>query len=212
MKEYVVKNAAQGTFERLMISKEDCLKLFAYSKLKCELIEDHVKEGELCSVYRCGSFVDFCRGPHVPELSMLKAFNCSNCSAAYFKGDQNRESMQRVYAISFPSESELKEYLARIEDAKKRDHRVLGTQLELFVMHKFAPGMPLFNNNGTIIYRGLESFIRSLLHKYHYIEVMTPNFFNTDLWKISATSSTTRTTCSCSSSRTRRTRSSASSP
>ena len=93
--------------------------------------------------------------------------------------------MQRVYGVAFPSESELKTYLEQLEEAKRRDHRNLGTQMELFVMHKFAPGMPLFMNNGTHIYRGLENFIRGLLHKYHYIEVMTPRFFNTDLWKIS---------------------------
>ncbi|CAL6020651.1 Threonyl-tRNA_synthetase [Hexamita inflata] len=184
MKNFVV-STQEKNFVRLLITKEEALDLFSYSKLKMELIQDHVKEGELCSVYRCGSFVDFCRGPHVPELSVLKAFNCSASSAAYFKGDQTRESMQRVYAIAFPSETELKEHLEMIEDAKRRDHRVLGSQMELFTMHKFAPGMPLFCNNGTLIFRRLEGFVRSLLHKYHYIEVMTPNFLNTDLWKIS---------------------------
>lgn len=168
-----------------MVSKEDALKLFNYSKLKCELIEDHVKDGELCSIYKCGSFIDFCRGPHVPDLSMLKAFSCQSCSAAYFKGDQQRESMQRVYGISFPSESELAAYLELLEEAKRRDHRNVSSQMDLFLIHKFAPGMPLFYHNGTLIYRRLEGFIRQLLHKYHYIEVMTPNFFNTEMWKIS---------------------------
>lgn len=185
MKEFVTANAKEGKFERIMIPKEAALDLFSYSKLKCELISDHVADGELCSIYRCGPFVDFCRGPHVPELSLLKAFHVNACSAAYFKGDQKRESMQRVYAISFPSEAELKAHLDAVEEAKRRDHRVLGTQMELFTLHPFAPGMPLFLNNGTHIYRGLENFIRTLLHKYHYIEVMTPQFFNVDLWKIS---------------------------
>lgn len=89
MKEFVLKCAKENDqqFERLLISKSDALELFSYSKLKSELIADHVKEGELCSIYKCGCFVDFCRGPHVYDLSILKAFSCQSCSAAYFKGD-----------------------------------------------------------------------------------------------------------------------------
>jgi len=172
-------------FQRLEISKEEALDLFSYSPLKSELIRDHVADGDTCTVYRCGNFVDFCRGPHIPDLSLIQAFQCSSCSAAYFKGDQTRESMQRVYAVAFPTAALLKQHLDLLEEAKRRDHRTVGKEMDLFLIHKFSPGAPLFMNNGTHIYRKLESFIRELLHKHYYQEVMTPTFFNTDLWKIS---------------------------
>lgn len=170
---------------RLSITREEALDLFSYSALKQELIRDHVGEGETCTVYRCGNFVDFCRGPHVPDLGRLKAFKALSCSAAYFKADQSRESMQRVYGVSFPSEKELKEHLERLEELRRRDHRVVGQQMDLFMMHRYAPGMPLFCPNGTVVYRRLEGFVRELLHKYHYKEVMTPTFLNTELWETS---------------------------
>ncbi|KAH0569919.1 Threonyl-tRNA synthetase [Spironucleus salmonicida] len=175
----------KSRFERLEISKVEALKMFAHNKFKVELITELVKDGETCTIYKCADFVDFCRGPHVPDLSLIQAVKLLNCSAAYFKGDQARESMQRVYGVAFPSKKELEVYLDNIEEAKKRDHRNIGKEMDLFMMHKFAPGMPMLYNNGTKIYRRLEDFIRTLLHKYHYLEVLTPNFLNTEMWKIS---------------------------
>lgn len=172
-------------FQRLEVTKEEALDLFSYSKLKSELIRDHVAEGDTCTVYRCGSFVDFCRGPHIPDLTLIQAFQSTSSSAAYFKGDQTRESMQRVYAVAFPTAALLKQHMDLLEEARRRDHRTVGKDMDLFLIHKFSPGAPLFMNNGTHIYRKLEAFIRELLHKHHYQEVMTPTFLNTDLWKIS---------------------------
>lgn len=130
-------------------------------------------------------FVDFCRGPHIPDLGLIQAFKCMYSSAAYFKGDQNRESMQRVYAVAFPSKDQLDKHIELLEEAKRRDHRNLAKEMDLFMTHKYAPGAPMFMNNGTRIYRKLEAFIRELLHEFDYEEVMTPTFLNTDLWGIS---------------------------
>ncbi|ESU36317.1 Threonyl-tRNA synthetase [Giardia duodenalis] len=188
----IVKQAAAAPgdspvrrFTRLEVTKQEALDLFSYSKLKSELISDHVQDGEMCSVYQCGNFVDFCRGPHIPDLGLIQAFKCMYSSAAYFKGDQNRESMQRVYAVAFPSKDQLDKHIELLEEAKRRDHRNLAKEMDLFMTHKYAPGAPMFMNNGTRIYRKLEAFIRELLHEFDYEEVMTPTFLNTDLWGIS---------------------------
>lgn len=172
-------------FTRLLITKAEALDLFSYSPLKVELISDHVEDGGVCTVYRCGDFVDFCRGPHVPDLGFLQAFKCLSCSAAYFKGDQTRESMQRVYAVAFPTAELLNTHLQLIEEAKRRDHRVLAKEMDLFITHKYAPGAPFFLGNGTWIYRKLEELVRELLHKFDYQEVITPTFLNVELWKTS---------------------------
>lgn len=178
-------NSPARSFTRLEITKAEALDLFSYSKLKSELIADHVEDGAMCSVYRCGDFVDFCRGPHIPDLGMIQAFKCMYSSAAYFKGDQNRESMQRVYAVAFPTKEQLDKHIEMLEEAKRRDHRNLAKEMDLFMSHKYAPGAPFFMSNGTRIYRKLEAFIRELLHEFEYDEVMTPTFLNTELWKTS---------------------------
>lgn len=117
-----------SVFKRLVVTKDEALELFSYSPLKRELISEHVADGDTCTVYGCGTFVDFCRGPHVPDLSFLKCFHTMSVSAAYFKGDSSRESMQRVYGVAFPSAQLLKEHLERLEELKKRDHRVIGVK------------------------------------------------------------------------------------
>lgn len=119
-------DAKNSDFKRLVVTKDEALELFDYSPLKKELISEHVKDGDNCTVYKCGNFIDFCRGPHVPDLSFLKFFWTMSVSAAYFKGDSSRESMQRVYGVAFPSEALLTEHKKRLEELKKRDHRVIG--------------------------------------------------------------------------------------
>lgn len=163
-------------------SKEEALKRFAHNKYKKELIEGF--EGGI-SGYEQGEFFDLCRGPHLPALGKIKAFKVLKTSGAYWKGDAKNEMLTRVYAISFPDRKLLKDYLFMLEEAKKRDHRVIGPKLDLFSIKEEAPGMPFIHPKGMLVWNKLIEFWRDLHTKAGYIEIKTPQLMSQELWETS---------------------------
>ena len=188
-KERIVKRMQSSvkdrhTFDRVVITKQEALDMFSENKFKVEMISAF-PDDEVISCYRCGPMVDLCHGPHVPNTGVLKAVGINNMSRAFWRADVTREPLQRVYGITFPDDKELKEYQRRIEEAKKRDHRNLGTQQELFFFHPLSPGSCFFLPNGTRIYNSLVDFIRQKYWAYGYDEVVSPNIYNFALWETS---------------------------
>lgn len=172
-------------FERIVLSKDDALKMFADNPFKVQLISTKIPDGGYTTAYRCGPLIDLCRGPHVPTTASIKAFEVLRASASYWLGNAQNDSLQRVYGISFPDAKQLKQYKHMVEEAKKRDHRVLGTKQDLFFFHELSPGSCFFMPHGARIYNKLMEFIRGEYRKRGYDEVITPNMFNIDLWRIS---------------------------
>ncbi|OAA56688.1 threonyl-tRNA synthetase [Niveomyces insectorum RCEF 264] len=172
-------------FERLVMSKEDLLEMFRFNKYKQVLINSKIPDGTSTTVYRCGPLIDLCLGPHVVDTGRIKAFAVLKHSASYFLGDAKNDSLQRVYGISFPDKKLLSEYLRFLEEAAKKDHRRIGQDQELFFFHRMSPGSPFFLPHGMRIYNALKNFIVSEYHKRDYVEVMSPNMFNADLWRTS---------------------------
>lgn len=165
-------------------SRQEALERFKENPFKCELIND-LPEDALLTGYTQGEFFDLCRGPHLPSTGKIKAFKLLKTSAAYWRADQARESLTRIYGISFPSKEEMKSYLHLLEEAKKRDHRMLGSKLNLFSFHEEAAGMPFFHPKGMVIWNQLISYW-SMLHKgAGYVEIKTPGMLSSELWKIS---------------------------
>lgn len=162
-------------------SKEEALKAFSHNNYKCELIKSF--EQAPISAYKQGEFFDLCRGPHLPKLNKIKAFKILKTSGAYWRGDAANEMLTRIYAISFPDRKTLKQYLAFLEEAKKRDHKVLGPALNLFSFKEEAPGMPFIHSRGMHIWNGLLLFLREKLQKANYIEIKTPAMMSKELWK-----------------------------
>ncbi len=147
---------------------------------KAEIIRD-LPEATV-SLYRQGDFVDLCRGPHVPSTGRLQAFKLLTVAGAYWRGNENNPMLQRIYGTAFADRKELKEHLARLEEARKRDHRKLGKQLGLFSFHPEAPGSPFFQPDGARLYNTLVEYIRGLYVRYDYREVITPQVLDVDLW------------------------------
>lgn len=170
------------------VSRAEATKLFSEKgqTLKCELIRD-LPEGEVISYYTQGDqFFDLCTGPHVEKTSHLPHyFKLLHTAGAYWRGDQTRPMLQRIYAACFSSKEELKEYLTQIEEAKKRDHRKLGKELELFIFDPVAPASPFFMPKGALVYNGLVDFMRRIYSKFGYQEVITPQVLDVDLWHTS---------------------------
>ncbi len=151
---------------------------------KVEILEDTLKNVDTVSLYHQNGFTDLCIGPHLPTTSKLKAVLLTNISSSYWRGDSGRENMQRIYGISFPSEKLLKEYVTRLEEAKRRDHRKLGAELELFMLTpEVGSGLPIWLPNGAIIRNELESFLREEQRKRGYLPVYTPHIGNIELYK-----------------------------
>ncbi|KAL5707517.1 threonine--tRNA ligase [Ranunculus cassubicifolius] len=171
-------------FERIEVSREQALDLFSENEFKVELIKD-IPEDVTITVYRCGPLVDLCRGPHIPNTSFVKAFACLKASSAYWRGKKERESLQRVYGISYPDSKRLKEYLTFLEEAKKYDHRQLGLKQELFMFHPLSPGSAFFLQHGARIYNKLMDFLRAQYRDRGYEEVLSPNMYNMQLWETS---------------------------
>jgi threonyl-tRNA synthetase len=148
---------------------------------KVEIIEgipeDHV------SLYTQGDFTDLCRGPHVPSTGRLRAFKLTSVAGAYWRGDERNEMLQRIYGTAFPTPKQLKEHLALLEEAKRRDHRRLGRELDLFSFHPEAPASPFFHPKGAIVYNALVAYIRDLYREFDYDEVLTPQILDVELWK-----------------------------
>eukprot|EP00898_Chlorokybus_atmophyticus_P006838 jgi/Chlat1/7155/Chrsp57S06829 len=172
------------SFERIEVTREQAKEMFQFNPFKVEIINE-LPEAATITVYRCGTLVDLCRGPHIPNTALVKAFACQKVSASYWRGKADRETLQRVYGISFPDSKKLKEYLAMLEEAKKRDHRVLGTAQELFFFHPLSPGSCFFLPHGARIYTKLVEFIKQEYWKRGYTEVVSPNVYNMKLWEIS---------------------------
>ncbi|XP_022932568.1 threonine--tRNA ligase, mitochondrial 1-like [Cucurbita moschata] len=171
-------------FERIEVSRQQALEMFSDNKFKVEIISD-LPEDKTITVYRCGPLVDLCRGPHIPNTSFVKAFACLKASSAYWRGSKDRESLQRVYGISYPDQKRLKEYINLLEEAKKYDHRLLGTKQELFFCHPLSPGSWFFLPHGTRIYNKLMEFMRAQYKDRGYEEVVSPNMYNMQLWETS---------------------------
>ncbi len=169
-------------FVRKVIQKEDALKFFKEKKdpYKVEIIS---ALDETISFYSEGDFTDLCRGPHVPSAGKLKYFKLLGTSGAYWRGDSKNKMLQRVYGVSFPKKKMLEDHLKMLEEAKLRDHRRLGRELELFVFHDVAPGAPFWLPKGMIIFRELEKFIREELDRRNYLEISTPMLVKKDLWE-----------------------------
>jgi threonyl-tRNA synthetase len=152
--------------------------------LKVEIARG-IPAGERVSCYRQGEFVDLCRGPHVASTGRLGVFKLTHTAGAYWKGDEHNPMLQRIYGASFLTQKELDEYLKRMEEAKERDHRKLGRELDLFSFHPWAPASPFFHPKGTALYNGLFEYLRSEYALRGYQEVVTPQIFDADLFKLS---------------------------
>ncbi len=170
-------------FERIEVSREEAAERFREmgENLKVERLGD-IPEGDTITLYKHGEFLDLCRGPHVQNLSQIGAVKLLNTSGAYFRGDESNEMLQRIYGTAFGSKKELDEYLDLQEQARARDHRRLGTELDLFSFHAHAPAMPFFHPRGGVLYNGLVDYIRGKYREAGYGEVITPQILDVDLW------------------------------
>ena len=174
------------TFERKEVSKANAMKYFTEKgdKYKCELIQD-LEDGTI-SFYTNGAFTDLCRGPHIKHVDDIKAVKLTSIAGAYWKGDQEREQLTRIYGVTFPKKSMLDEYLKMLEEAKKRDHRKLGKEMELFTFSsRVGLGLPLWLPRGAVMRNILENFLRKKQAELGYLPVVTPHIGNVDLYRTS---------------------------
>ena len=177
--------ARQLPYERIYTQKEEGLRKYSDAWMKCELITE--RAGEVFTEYTLGPhFIDFCRGPHLPNTSKIKAFKLLSIAGAYWKGDEHKKQLQRIYGTAFFSVKDLEAYLKQVEEAKKRDHRKLGKELDLFSIQELAgPGLIFFHPKGGIIRKQLEDWMRDQYLKRGYSLVYTPHVARFDLWKTS---------------------------
>lgn len=169
--------------ERFVLPREEAIKFMDEKgePYKVELIKD-LPEDAVISFYRQGEFTDLCAGPHLPSTGMVKSIKLLSVAGAYWRGDEHNKMLQRIYGISFPKKSMLDEYLNMLEEAKKRDHRKLGKELDLFSIHNEGPGFPFFHPKGMVIRNILEDFWRKEHAKRGYLEIKTPIILNEELW------------------------------
>ena len=181
-----MRSLAEGNFEvvKRVVSKAEALELFKNDKYKTELIND-LEESALITVYSQGKFMDLCRGPHVASTKWLKNCKLLSVSGAYWRGDAKREQLQRIYGCCFIKEQDLKDYLVILEERKKRDHRKLGKDLELFLFSEYGPGLPFWLPNGYTLRRTLEDFWIKLHKDRGYVVINTPIMLNKELWETS---------------------------
>ena len=177
---------ANYPLERFELPREEAIKFMADKgeDYKVELIED-LPEDEVISFYRQGDFVDLCAGPHMDRTGQIKAVKLQSVAGAYWRGDSDRQMLQRIYGTCFPSQQELDEYLERLEEAEKRDHRKIGKEMDLFALYEEGPGFPFFMPNGMIIRNELENFWKTEHRKRGYQEIKTPLILNEQLWRTS---------------------------
>jgi len=167
------------------LSKAEALELFQEDPYKVDLIQQMDDSEEAITIYRQGDFIDLCRGPHVETVKVLKYFKLLKVSGAYWKGDAKNKMLQRVYGVCFETQEELDQHLFMLEEAKKRDHKKLGRELDLFMVSEYAPGMPFFMPNGMILRNILENFWYEEHTKEGYDFVKTPIMMNQELWEVS---------------------------
>jgi threonyl-tRNA synthetase len=173
--------AAKSPMERREVAKADALKEFAHDPYKCELIGD-LDDGTI-TFYKNGGFTDLCRGPHLRDMSAIKAIKLTSVAGAYWRGNEKNKMLTRIYGISFPKKSMLDDYLALMEEAKKRDHRRLGKDLELFTFsQKVGAGLPLWLPKGAALRERLEQFLRKVQKEHGYEQVITPHIGLKELW------------------------------
>jgi threonyl-tRNA synthetase len=185
MKEIVDRNEP---YAREWLPREQGLEQFKKEGdfMKCHFIEEFTKPDEKISLYKTGKFVDFCRGPHIPGTGKIKAFKLLNIAGAYWLGKEGNPQLQRIYGTSFYSKKEMDEYMHKLEEAKRRDHRVLGKQLDLFSIQELAgPGLIFWHPKGGMIRTIMEDWLRQEYLKRGYSLVFTPHVARTDLWKVS---------------------------
>ena len=168
--------------ERFTLTREKALEFMKNEPYKVELIQDLPVDAEL-SFYRQGDFTDLCAGPHLPSTGRVKAVKLMQLAGAYWRGSEKNKMLQRIYGIAFPKKSEIEEHLTRLEEAKKRDHRKLGKELELFDILEEGPGFPFFLPKGMVLRNVLENFWREEHQKRGYLEIKTPIILNRDLWE-----------------------------
>ncbi|MGD2070376.1 MAG: threonine--tRNA ligase [Gemmatimonadota bacterium] len=176
---------ADQPFERRVVDHEEARELFADDPLKLERL-DEFDEDEVISVYRNGPFLDLCRGPHVPSTGRLEHFKLLSTAGAYWRGDENRQMLQRIYGTAFFGRKELKKHLQRLEEAKKRDHRRLGRELDLFTTdERVGAGLVLWKPNGAIVRSEIERYEQDLIRRHGYDLVYTPHIASERLFEIS---------------------------
>jgi threonyl-tRNA synthetase len=170
--------------ERQEMPRDDAVKFFSDmgEKYKAEIIAS-IPSNEPISLYRQDNFIDLCRGPHVPTTGKLKVFKLMKVAGAYWRGDSKNEMLQRIYGTAWAKKEEQDQYLHRLEEAEKRDHRKLGRQLDLFHMQDEAPGMVFWHANGWVIWQAIEQYMRGLLTEANYREVKTPQVMDRVLWE-----------------------------
>src|SRR4030095_13772695 len=174
---------ANTRFERSEMARADAI---AYFRERGETYKVEILEGidaPTVSLYKQGDFIDLCRGPHVPSTGAIKAFKLLSSSGAYWRGDEKNPMLQRIYGTAWLTKEELDKYLWWVEEAKKRDHRRLGRELDLFVFHDVAPGAPFWLPNGMVIFRELEKYWREVHDANGYLETSTPIMVNKRLWE-----------------------------
>ena len=170
--------------KRLVVSREKAIELFRSmgEEYKVQIIED-LPEGEEISLYKQGDWGDLCRGPHVPSTGKLGAFKLTKVAGAYWRGDSKNEMLQRVYGTAWANKKQLKQYLHRLEEAEKRDHRKLGKKLDLFHTQEEAPGMVFWHPAGWTIYQTIEQYMRRAQRRHDYLEIRTPQLVDMSLWE-----------------------------
>jgi len=168
---------------RRELPREEAIALFRQrgEPYKVEIIED-LPADQTISCYEQGEFVDLCRGPHLPSTAAVKAFKLLNVAGAYWRGDSRNRMLQRIYGTSFPDRKMLDEHLRLLEEARKRDHRRIGKDLDLFSFHEEGPGFPFFHPKGVVIFNEIVGFLRQELARRNYLEIMTPLILNEELW------------------------------
>jgi threonyl-tRNA synthetase len=178
----IVKEAL--VLERFELSGDDAVALMLEKgePYKVEIIAEHAGKGEKISFYKQGEFTELCAGPHIPDTGRVKAFKLTQCTGAYWRADSKNKMLQRIYGVAFPKAAELEAYLSAVEEAKKRDHRKLGKELDLFDIFQEGPGFPFFFPKGMILRNTLENFWREEHSKRGYQEIKTPIILNEELW------------------------------
>ncbi len=185
IEEKMAEYAKQDLIVTRRVMKRDEAIVFFRSigeEYKAKIIED-IPANETLTVYQQGDFIDLCRGPHVPSTGKIKAFKLTKLAGAYWRGDSNNEMLQRIYGTAWTDKKSLDEYLTRLEEAEKRDHRKIAKNLDLFHMQEEAPGMIFWHANGQVIYQQIKSYISQKLVERGYDEIATPQLVDLDLWK-----------------------------
>jgi threonyl-tRNA synthetase len=176
----IIKQKQQ--FERMVVTKEEALELFADNPFKVAILTTKVPDGTRTTVYKCGDLIDLCRGPHLTHTGKIKAFAATRHSATYWLGEADNDSLQRMYGISFPDKKQLKVWQENMEKAKERDHRRVAAKQELIMFHDLSAGSAFWLPHGCRIYNKLIEFIRKQYWDRGYDEIITPNIYNLDLW------------------------------